>query len=92
MAFDPTKYGELTTLLLQSSDNQLDAKMFPYIQKWSNPPTALQILEVLDVCIFGALASGFIVKLLQVLYDQRCQEENVTHEELAKLATWRGNP
>lgn len=92
MAFDPSKYGELITLLLQSSDTQLDPKMLPYIQKWSNPPTALQILEVLDLCIFGALASGFIVKLLQVLYDQRCVEENVVHEDLVKLATWRENP
>jgi hypothetical protein len=86
---DPTKYEELVTLLLQSPDTHLDAKVLPYIQKWSTPPTALQVLEVLDLCIFGSLASGFTTRLLQSLYDQRCREENTSHEVLAKLASWR---
>ncbi len=80
---------EFATALLNMSDDQIDASMKPYIEKWSDPPTALQVLEVLDWCIHGALASGFVVAALQTLYDIRCKEEGVSHEDVAKLATWR---
>lgn len=75
--------------LLESPDSQLDASMKPLVKKWGNPPGALQILEVLDHCIHGSLASGFVVTLLQVLYDVACKREGVTHEALVPLATWR---
>lgn len=80
---------DIAEMLMQMSDNQLDAQMKPYIVKWNNPPSALQVLEVLDYCIHGALASGFVVATLQTIYDLRCKEENTTHEEVVKLATWR---
>lgn len=80
---------ELAAYLLQAPDSQLDAQMKPLIEKWSDPPTALQVLEVLDYCIHGALASGFVVTALQAVYDIRCKEESTTHDDVAKLATWR---
>ena len=48
----------LKEALLKAPDSQLDACMFPLIEKWDDNPTALQILEVLDECIYSALASG----------------------------------
>lgn len=77
-------------VLLNAPDSQLDSSMQPLIQKWSEPePLSLEILEVLDHCIHGALASGFVVSLLQGLYDSACKNEKTTHEENLKFATWR---
>jgi len=81
--------NELAKLLLEAPDSQLDAKMKPLIEKWSNPPTPIQILEVLDYCIHGSLASGFMVATLQMVYDNTCKQNETTHEEVVKLATWR---
>lgn len=82
--------SELKKLLCSSSDASLDASMFPLIQKWDEPdPTSLQILEVLDHCIYGSLASGFIVSFLQALYEVELKQENKTHEQNEPLAHWR---
>lgn len=80
---------ELRDLLLKSSDSQLDAAMFPLIEKWDDDPTPLQVLEVLDMCINGSLASGFVVATLQAVYDIQCKKFNTTHEEVVKQAAWR---
>lgn len=80
---------EIIDQLLQAHDTQLDAQMKPLIQKWSIPPSPIQILEVLDHCIHGALASGFVVKLLQICYANACEDNSTTHEEVVKNATWR---
>jgi hypothetical protein len=81
--------SELKQLLLQASDTQLDACMFPLIEKWDDPAKSIQILEVLDHCIHGALASGFVVQVLQVLYEQALANEGITREHNIPLATWR---
>ena len=75
--------------LLKAPDTQLDASMFPLIEKWDNEPTSLQILEVLDKCIHASLASGFVIKLLQSLYDIALKREGKKHEDNVPLATWR---
>lgn len=80
---------ELADTLTSFSDRELDARMFPLIRKWDEEPTALQILEVLDACIYGALASGFVVASLQLLYDAACKREGRTHEQVIADATWR---
>lgn len=75
--------------LLNAPSSQLDAGMKPFIVRWDNPPTALQVLEVLDNCIMGSLASGFVVTCLQVLYDRACKRTGTTHEDVIKSASWR---
>lgn len=77
------------SILLRLSDRELDARVRPLIERWDEPPTALQILEPLDLCINGALASGFVVAALQALYDVACKREGTTHENVVKDATWR---
>jgi hypothetical protein len=82
--------SDLKKILLSAPDTQLDKQMFPLIEKWDEPnATSLQILEVLDQCIFASLASGFVVNLLQTLYDVALKNEGKTHEQNAPLATWR---
>lgn len=80
---------ETVVELTKLSDSQLDASMFEKIRSWSDPPTALQILEVLDACIFSGLASGFVVKLLQVYLESTMAHEGTTLDKLVEHATWR---
>lgn len=80
---------ELRDLLLKLSDDQLDAKMHPLIQKWDEQPKAIQILEVLDHCINASLASGFVVATLQAFLEVAMKSENTDLASLVKLAIWR---
>ncbi len=85
-----TFFKDIKDLLLKAPDGQLDASQKPLIEKWDDfNPSSLSILEVLDNCIWGSLASGFTVNLLQELYDKRLKIENTTHEENVKFAHWR---
>jgi hypothetical protein len=81
--------NNLKQLLLEAPDSQLDAQMKPLIKKWSDSPAPIEILEVLDLCIHAGLASGVVVNVLQILYDDACKSNNTTHEEVVKLAIWR---
>lgn len=81
--------SELGNILLEFSNRELDASMKPLIQKWSDPPKAIEILKVLDHCINGSLASGFVVAALQASYAAALKAESTTHEALLPLATWR---
>jgi len=83
--FEPT----LVEMLLKAPDHELDASMHSLIQKWSDPPKAIQLLEVIDHCIYGSLASGFILSAFQMMYTQALKNENLTHEDLIPLAIWR---
>lgn len=82
--------AELKEMLLQAPDTQLDHSMFPLIEQWSEPnPTALQVLEVLDKCVFSSLASRFTISLLQHLFDAALKTEGKTEAEVVQRATWR---
>lgn len=79
----------LIEALLAGSDRQLDERMKPLIRAWDDPPKAAQVLQVLDLCIHGALASGFVVKVLEILYDEARRRESATHGDVAAHASWR---
>lgn len=80
---------ELKSLLLQAPDGQLDSSLFPLIEEWSDPPKAIEILEVLDKVIYSSLGSGFTVNVLQLVYNETLQKEGKTHDEMIPLAVWR---
>ena len=82
--------AELIALLLKAPDSQLDYSVKPLIQKWDTPPKALQILEVLDLCVHGGLASGLVITLLEKFMHEAIQLEGTTYEALVAQATWRG--
>lgn len=79
----------LKMLLLKAPDTQLDHSLFPLIEKWDDTPKAIQVLEVLDKCIFYGAASGFTVSVLEELLRITMKLENVTLEQLEPLAVWR---
>lgn len=79
-------------ILLDAPNSQLDASMKPLVEKWSSPPKAIEILEVLDHVIQGALASGLVTTVLQNMYTEAIIAEKTTHDEVVKLAKWRGEP
>lgn len=81
--------SDMKSLLLEAPDTQLDAQMKPLIEKWDEVPKAIQILEVLDQCIYGSLASGFTVSVLQTLYHQALQREKLKSEDVEAQASWR---
>ena len=80
---------EIIQLLIEAPDHELDAQAVEIIKTWGEKPTALQILEVLDKCVYCAWASGFTMQVLNVLYDAALKNEGKTHEDLVPLATWR---
>jgi hypothetical protein len=81
--------SDLKVLLLQAPNEHLDHSMFPLIEKWDDEPKAIQILEVLDKCIYYALASGFTVSTLQIMLVSAVTNEGTSLEQLLPLATWR---
>lgn len=77
-------------LLLSAPEGQLDPCLFPKVRAWTEPdPTALEVLEVLDACVNGSLASGFIVAALRAYYSTRVDAEGTTHEKVVQHAVWR---
>jgi hypothetical protein len=84
-----TLITSLKTNLLTAPDGYMDACLFPIIEKWGDEPTALQLLEVIDKAIYGALMAGFLLAALRTLYDVKLKEEGKTHDDLVPLATWR---
>lgn len=77
-------------LFLQAPDGHLDASIKPLIEKWDEPnPTAAQVLEVLDHCVYGGLASELAMALFNDFLETAIDRENTTYAEVVAKATWR---
>lgn len=77
--------------LLAAPESQLDPSMKPLIEKWADDPTPIQVLEVLDHCVHGALASGFVIQVLEILLRDALKREGITYEMVVEKATWRNS-
>ena len=86
---NPQGIRDIVKLLKEAPSSSLDASMQPLILKWSDPPKALEVLEVLDAVVHGSLAGGVAHTVLCVLYEEACKAETTTHEAVAVGATWR---
>jgi hypothetical protein len=80
---------KIKKMLLMAPTGQLDPGVFPLIEAWDVPPTSIQVLQVIDWCIYEALASDFTLRLLQTLYDMALMREGRKHEDNIPLASWR---
>jgi hypothetical protein len=85
------EYNELVGLLKVAPSNHLDPIALAKINIWDDMPSSIQVLEVLDMCIYGSLGSALTVAVLQALYDMLLKMENITHEDNLQFATWRNN-
>jgi hypothetical protein len=81
--------NNLKQLLLEAPEEQLDRSMITLIEQWDEPPRAIQILEVVDMCIYYGLSSDFVVASLQVMLDAAMINEQTTLEQLEQRAVWR---
>lgn len=79
----------LKNLFLEAPESQLDPLLKPIVERWDDPPTPLQILEVLDIAVNTGGGSSFAVTVLSLQYERSLKENNTTHEEVVKQATWR---
>lgn len=89
MSKPKTWSDEVIQHLLIAPNDQLDTTMLPLIRKWNSTPTALQVLEVLDQCIMASLASGIVIRLLTLLFNEAVENENTTEEAVFEKAEWR---
>lgn len=80
---------DLKDLLLRAPINQIDAPVRNMINHWSSPPTALQVLEVLDNCVAYASCSTFVLRVLSTMFTQACKAEGLRESEVEAKATWR---
>lgn len=78
------EWTEALDLLREAPASQLDASVRPMIEQWASPPQALQVLEVLDRCVSASLASGFMVRFLDIIYNDALRREGTTHDEVTK--------
>lgn len=76
-------------LFSDAPDSHLDKSMVDLIKSWGDDPTPLQLLEVIDKCIYASLSSGFVLGILQTIYDNELKRLGKTHEDLVPLAIWR---
>ncbi len=76
-------------LLLEAPDSQLDVSIKPLIEKWSEPPTALEVLEVIDQVVYSGLGSDFVVNVLDILLRKAIAGESTTMELVIEQAHWR---
>jgi len=78
-------------MCLKLSDRAFDPVAKDTVRQWSPEPTALEVLETLDLCINGSLCSSFEIKVLTMLYDMAREAEGKTHEQVAAVAPWRAS-
>jgi hypothetical protein len=83
---DDTKVAKM---LLTAPDEVLDSAMKDLIGKWSNPPLPLEVLEVLDQCVNGGLASILIILILDQMFADSCLRSGCTQDSVYGAATWR---
>lgn len=76
-------------LLLSAPNGCFDEQAKNEVRLWSDPPTSLQILKVLDLCVRYSLTSDMVVTLLRGVLNRTLEKEGNTFEGILPLATWR---
>lgn len=75
---------------LEAPEEQLDNSIKNIIrERWDDDPTALQILEAVDHCVYWGASSDFVVTALNAYMHAALKREGKTFEQLTTEATWR---
>lgn len=87
---DQYDFTNLIELLLVAPDDQLDPSLRPLIEQWDRPiPKAIQVLEVLDKCVYYSLCTDFVVSVFDTIYENALENEKTNTVEVEARATWR---
>lgn len=75
----------------KTSDQTIDPSTFETFNKWHDPPLAVEILEMLDKCVYNALCSDFVIFIMRFELEKAIERENTSYEDVVKIAnsTWR---
>ncbi len=79
----------IVSSLLQLEDELLDPRVKSLVEVWHQPPSALQVLESLDHCEFGGYGCDSVVLALELLFESRCEAEQLSKEQVYEKASWR---
>lgn len=82
---------KLKQLLLLAPKGHIDPIAMKTIKEWDKTPKAIQILKTLDMCVHSGLASGFVISVLEQMFNKALKKEKTTYEEVVKGAVWRKN-
>lgn len=91
MATDNTDVASVVAFLKAAPHGEIDTIAVDKIKTWCDDVSSLQVLEVLDMCIYGALASPIALTAIDHLYDYLLEIENKTHDDNLPYAHWRNN-
>lgn len=80
---------DLLTLLKSTPESQLSPQIREKVEKWVEPVSAINILEVLDDVVHTGGGSGFIVKVFDLMLTESMDRENTFYDDLVKQAHWR---
>ncbi len=84
-----TSLPQMKDMLLEGPDSQVSSPLKSIIKKWDETPTAIQILEALDIAVRCGAASGFVIVLMEGELRSAIVREGTTYEEVVAKATWR---
>lgn len=76
--------------LLKAPDRELDASTFKFIYEWKKYVDSVDILYILDICARYSLASGFMMKTLDLLLQETAKLEGKSLMDVYVVAEcWR---
>tara|TARA_R110002153_G_scaffold36023_6_gene106830 strand:+ start:905 stop:1189 length:285 start_codon:yes stop_codon:yes gene_type:complete len=78
--------------MMTAPETQLSNSVKDVMKKWGDEVSALEILYVLDLMIFGSLASSFIVTTFQIFFNKAVEEEGSTVEAVIEKRDWNNYP
>ncbi len=96
-ALTPEALKELVDGLCKGSDRQIDASCKPRLQALLTTPMParrIKLLEILDDCVYASLSSDFVVRVLNILYEDMggnlammdTDRKDPTYDSMAKKA------
>lgn len=83
---------DMRGMIQMAPDGQIAHSLRPKMEKLDDVPKAIQILELLDDCVYYALASEFGMMVLNKMLEAAINLENTTYAEVVSKATWRNEP
>ena len=81
----------LVAFLKAAPHGEIDTFAVDKMKTWGELPSSLEVLEILDMCIYGALASPIAITAIKQLYSYLLESENKTHDDNVPYAHWRNN-